>query len=57
MITVRQWRTTARTIATTMIFIQGMYYANTQPGMMDTYNGAMAGIVVFCIWFGRNKDE
>lgn len=39
-----------RTIATGLVLTQGLYYATTQPGPMDLFNGLVGGFVLYCIW-------
>jgi hypothetical protein len=46
-----------RAIATIAIMADGLYYASTQPGPMDVINGAVAGMVVYAIWFARERTK
>jgi len=45
----------AKVVITLMVISQGFYYANTQPGIMDTFNGTMGGLVVFVLWLSKES--
>jgi len=34
---------------------QGLYYATTQPGIMDSLNAVMGGLVILAIWFMQER--
>lgn len=34
-----------------------LYYSVTQPGPMDAINGAIAGLVMYAIWFAEEKKK
>jgi hypothetical protein len=34
-----------------------LFYSFTQPSIMDLFNGAIAGIVLYVIWFVNRKIE
>ena len=44
-----------KVFATIAILGQGLYYAITQPGKLDTANGLIAALVVFSIWFAKDR--
>lgn len=47
----------AKILATVLLIADNLYYANTQPGPMDTINGAIAGVVVYAIWFAVERTK
>lgn len=49
-------RLIAKIVATAMLFGQGLYYAKTQPGLMDSFNGALLGIVLYVFWFAKDPQ-
>lgn len=52
--TVNQYRNVIRIITTALVAYQGLYYAIVQPSRMDTFNGLMGGLIIYCIWVARN---
>lgn len=44
-----------KALATVLVVYQGAYYASTQPGAMDAFNGVMGGLVIYAIWFTSEK--
>lgn len=44
-----------KTLATLAVLGQGMYYATINPGIMDSVNGGVLGLVVYAIWFSRDR--
>jgi hypothetical protein len=55
MISTETYWTITRILATVALISQNVYYSIVQPGPMDTINGAITGIVVYAIWFAREK--
>lgn len=47
----------AKWTATILLIADNLYYANTQPGPMDTINGAVAGVVIYAIWFACERTK
>jgi hypothetical protein len=47
----------AKIIATLAICSQGLYYSIVQPGPMDAINGLVGGIVIYAIWFARERTQ
>lgn len=51
----KNFRLSVNVIASAAMLSQGFYYAVTQPGPMDLVNGSVLGIVLFAIWFNRER--
>lgn len=47
----------AKWLATILLIADNFYYATTQPGPMDTINGAIAGVVIYAIWFACEREK
>lgn len=47
----------AKYLATILLIADNLYYATTQPGIMDPINGAVAGIVFYAIWFAEERQK
>lgn len=41
---------TYKVILTLGILFQGLYYATTYPGEMDTFNGILGGFMIYSLW-------
>lgn len=49
----RPYRFVVKMIATLALLGQVLYYSSTQPGPMDTLNGAIMGLVIYAFWLMR----
>lgn len=47
----------AKILATVALAADHLYYAFTQPGPMDLVNGAVAGLIIYAIWFARERTK
>lgn len=44
-------------LATVAIIGQGLYYAMTQPSLMDVINGSIDGLALYAIWFACERTQ
>lgn len=53
--TQRGFHTTVKIMATLGVFAQSYFYATTQPGFMDSFNGVVAALVFCSIWLCKES--
>lgn len=55
--TVEKYWIFMKTLTTVALLSQNLYYCYLKPGPMDTINGAISGLVIYAIWFAKEKKK
>lgn len=51
-----RYRLTCKILASILIASQGLYYSLVQPGPMDLINGVILGLILYVIWFNKDRE-
>lgn len=51
-----RYRLICNILASIGIIGEGIFYAITQPSRMDIISGAVCGLILYVIWFNKDKN-
>jgi len=52
-----RYRLFCKILASGLLCFEGIFQAYFFPGPMDVINGSIAGLVLYVIWFNKDKEK
>lgn len=50
------FRLGSKILATILICVEPLYFSVVHPSFFDFISGAVTGLVIYCLWFNRDRN-